>query len=136
MVSPQDKIRVNGVEFTHWDIFIVVEDFYRKVAEDPELSIPFKSVHDWPEHIQRLTHFWWIRFGGTPYMFTHYNPVHKHFNAGFNPPLLERWLNLFKETLTERLTPEQTRLWGVIAEKMGDSLSYRNELLKQENQKA
>lgn len=135
MISANEKINVNGVEFSHWGIFIVVEDFYRKVEADPLLSVPFKSVHDWPEHIKRLTHFWWIRFGGTPYMFTHYNPVHKHFHAGFNDEFLKHWLGLFKATLEERLQPQQASLWFLIASKMGESLAMRNELLVAENGK-
>lgn len=128
-----ESIVVGGVKFTHGDIESVVEAFYYQVQFDPDLSIPFQSVHDWPEHIKRLTHFWWIRFGGKPYMFTHYNPVAKHYYAGFNDALLERWLALFRQTLDSKLTEEQARLWATITERMGESLSIRNEELKQEH---
>lgn len=121
---------VGGVEFTHKDIKKVVETFYNKVAVDPVLKVPFQSVHDWPEHIERLTHFWWIRFGGKPYMFSYYNPVPKHYYAGFNQTLLSRWLMLFHEVLSTHLNKEQCRVWTSISERMGQTLSQKNELFR------
>src|SRR5437868_5191673 len=93
------SVHVKGVLFSHKDLFNVVDDFYTRIQLDPVLQVPFKSVVDWPEHISRLTHFWWVQFGGKPYLFNHYNPVAKHFFAGFNQELLERWLGIFNETL-------------------------------------
>lgn len=128
--SPDTPIKVSNVVFTHQDFFAVIDTFYKKVAVDPMLKVPFSSVHDWPEHIERLTHFWWIRFGGEPYMFTFYNPIEKHFFAGFNPEFLKHWLHLFHETLNEHLNPDQVRLWKTISERMGESLNERNEMYK------
>lgn len=133
-VKPQDDetINVNGISFSHKDIFNVVDDFYTRIQKDDLLKVPFQSVHDWPEHIERLTHFWWARFGGRVYLFNDYNPVAKHFYAGFNRELLSRWLQIFDETLSTHLKPEQAKLWKTIAERMGESLSIRNDLLKEE----
>lgn len=128
--SDSDLVTVNGVEFTHKAIENVVATFYNRVAVDPVLKEPFQSVQDWPEHIERLTHFWWIRFGGKPYMFSHYNPVPKHYYAGFNPPRLERWLKLFHEVLQEQLNEEQCRIWVTISERMGQTLTAKNELFR------
>ncbi|UOF01350.1 group III truncated hemoglobin [Bdellovibrio reynosensis] len=132
--KPQDDeaIIVNGISFSHKDIFDVVDDFYTRIQNDPALKVPFQSVHDWPEHIERLTHFWWARFGGRIYLFNDYNPVAKHFYAGFNRELLTRWLEIFGETLATHLKPDQAKLWKMIAERMGESLSIRNDLLKEE----
>lgn len=126
-----DGILVNNIAFTHKDIFNVVNDFYHRVQADPMLQVPFNSVHDWPEHIQRITHFWWIRFGGTPYMFAEYNPVLKHFFAGFNAEFLARWLQLFHATLHAHLTSEQAELWTLISERMGHSLTIKNEYFRE-----
>lgn len=122
-----DSITIEGVPFTFADIHTVVEEFYTQIPFDSQLEVPFRSVHDWPEHISRLTHFWWIRLGGTPYLFAQYNPVPKHFFAGFNDELLARWLSLFRTTLERNLTSEQCLLWSEIAGSMGQSLSARNE---------
>lgn len=122
---------VNGVAFTFDDIYRVIDEFYRRVQQDEDLKVPFQSVHDWPEHIDRLTHFWWTRFGGQPYLFTFYNPVAKHYHAGFNAFLLAKWLGLFHQTLSEKLNADQAQLWGLVAEKMGQGLSMKNELYKE-----
>lgn len=127
-----DSIEVGGVVFTHHDIHTVVDNFYAQIPLDPQLEVPFRSVHDWPEHINRLTHFWWIRFGGRPYLFSEYNPVLKHFFAGFNDELLARWLALFKKTLQNHLSDQQRALWTTISERMGQSLSMRNELYRRD----
>ena len=80
--SGNETVNVSGVLFSHNDLFCVVDDFYTRIQNDPILQVPFKSVENWPEHIQRLTHFWWVRFGGNPYLYVSYNPVEKHFAAG------------------------------------------------------
>lgn len=126
-----DEILVHHIPFTHKDIFTVVNDFYHRVQTDPLLQVPFKSVHNWPEHIQRITHFWWIRFGGTPYMSAEYNPVLKHFFAGFNAEFLERWLQLFHATLHTHLNDQQRELWALISVRMGHSLSIKNEYFRE-----
>lgn len=125
-------VTVSEVQFTHDDLFRVVDKFYARIQLDPVLSVPFKSVADWPEHIERLTHFWWVRFGGSPYLFNHYNPVAKHFFAGFNRELLNRWLFLFQETLRSQLNENQANLWQVISERMGESLAVKNEFFRRE----
>lgn len=130
-VSNLDRVFVNGVIFTHKDIETVVDTFYYKVQEDPILKVPFQSVHNWPEHIERLTHFWWTRFGGEPYMTAEYNPILKHYHAGFNDVLLERWLGLFHVVLKENLSEEQYRLWALISQRMGQGLARNNELYKE-----
>lgn len=130
--NAETSVNVNGVDFDHDEILRVVDGFYTRIQRDPILQIPFRSVGDWPDHIQKLTHFWWVRFGGKPYLFNHYNPVAKHFFAGFNRELLARWLSMFHETLETHLRPEQATLWKVISERMGEALFMKNELFRRE----
>lgn len=134
--APNETLDVHGVIFSHQDLFDVVDDFYTRIQKDDLLSIPFQSVHDWPEHIERLTHFWWIRFGGRPYLISDYNPVLKHFFAGFNETLLKRWLSLFHQTLSDHLSPEQVQMWSMISSRMGQALNMKNEMFKQHHQEA
>jgi hemoglobin len=128
-IKPQDTdtIELDGVKLSFSDIQRVVDQFYTRVAVDPMLAEPFGSVKDWPHHVERLTHFWWIRLGGRPYLSGVYNPVEKHFNAGFNLPLLQRWLALFQETQEKLLTETQAMLWMEIAQAMGQALFFKNE---------
>lgn len=130
MSGEEKAVSLDGVTFSHADIFCVVDDFYTRVQHDTLLQVPFQSVTDWPEHIQRLTHFWWIRFGGEPYLFAQYNPIAKHFAAGFNRELLIHWLSIFHSTIKTHLTPQQTDLWTEIASRMGANLLIRNDFLK------
>jgi len=129
--QPEDFIELDDVRLTFNDIHSVVDTFYGRIAVDPILQVPFRTVKDWPHHVVRLTHFWWIRLGGRPYLPGMYNPVEKHFIAGFNPPLLRRWLAIFKKTIEEKLTPEQAILWVEISEHMGAALSMKNESYKE-----
>lgn len=128
--ADSETVQVNGIQFTHKDIYLVVDNFYNRIQEDPILKIPFQSVHNWPEHIKKLTHFWWTRFGGEPYMEISYDPVTKHFIAGFNSTFLTRWLALFHDTFKEYLRQDQVDIWKLISERMGDALSMKNEIYK------
>ena len=126
-----DAVILNGINFTHLDIFNVVDEFYTRIQNDPILKVPFQSVHDWPEHVKRLTNFWWMKFGGTPYLFAQYDPVTKHFFAGFNEELLSRWLSIFHDVLKEKLQPAQYEIWKTISNRMGQGLTFKNELFRQ-----
>ena len=128
--SDSDSVTINGIVFSHLNIFCVVGDFYTRIQQDPDLQDPFKSVVDWPEHIKNITHFWWIKFGGKSYLLNNYNPVAKHFFAGFNRELLKRWLVIFHETLRTHLTSEQVAIWTAISNSIGESLAIKNEQYK------
>lgn len=129
--NDNDSLDIDGIQLSFSDIKQVVNRFYEQVAVDPLLKIPFASVHDWPHHIDRLTHFWWMRFGGEGYMEARYNPALKHFEANFNRELLTQWLSLFQKTLTESLPHPKAQLWLNLATKMGEALNAKNEHLKQ-----
>ena len=126
----EESVYFNKVEFSHEQISAVVDSFYRKVQEDEVLKEPFRSVQEWPKHIERLTHFWWSRFGGAPYMDAIYDPMGKHYEAGLDEAFLSRWLGLFHETLGEHLSPEQVHAWTKLAERMGAGLLAGNEALR------
>jgi hemoglobin len=128
-------VRQGTVTFSFRDIETVVSRFYGRVQLDPMLSVPFQSVRDWPFHLERLTHFWWVRLGGAPYLNERYNPPQKHLEAGFNKPLLEKWLEVFQLTLEETLSREQAAEWSNIAQRMGHALSLKNEALLKEFQR-
>lgn len=126
---------IDGIHLTFLDIKTVVSRFYAQVAEDPLLKVPFSSVSDWPHHIDRLTHFWWMRFGGDQYMNATYHPALKHFEANFTRTLLTQWLTLFQKTLSEALSPEKATLWLNLATQMGEALNSKNEYLNQNQKK-
>lgn len=127
-----DLVMINGIHFSYRDIHSVIDEFYYRVQLDSVLSVPFRSVNDWPVHIQRLTHFWWIRFGGAPYLSVQYDPVTKHFLGGFNLALLSRWLTIFHEVLKKNLDAEQSEIWELVSTRIGQGLSVKNEMYQEE----
>lgn len=124
------NLDLGGLGFTFVEIETVVLTFYSRVAVDSVLKVPFSSVNDWPHHIERLTHFWWMRLGGERYMDVTYNPPLKHLEAGFNRAFLTRWLDLFREVLLEKLPTEKAAAWNKTATMMGEALSMKNDALK------
>jgi hemoglobin len=126
----KDYLQVNSIKFTFEEMDNVVKKFYAKVAVDDHLQGPFSVVEDWPHHIDRLTHFWWIRFGGKPYMDVMYNPIERHFETGFSKGLLEIWLGLFQDVLNENLTIAQSELWFDFAGRIGEALNRNNDMMK------
>lgn len=130
--AKSDFVDLNEIAFTFNDIHSVVDAFYTQVQQDLLLKIPFQSVQNWSHHVERLTHFWWIRFGGKPYLDAMYNPVEKHFLAGFNQEYLSCWLALFKQTLEAKLLPEQAQIWTLVSERMGGALMMKDQFYRNE----
>jgi truncated hemoglobin YjbI len=110
-----------------WDrIATVVDAFYDQVAVHPALQHPFAIVKDWPHHKDRLTYFWWVVLGGEKFRRETYEPVPKHFRAGFNEALLSDWLALFQATV-QRIVPEPlAALWAERAKQVGAGLVIAN----------
>ncbi|MCO6441848.1 MAG: group III truncated hemoglobin [Nitrococcus mobilis] len=106
----------------HETVCRVVDDFYGRVQSHPTLAEPFKRVKDWPEHIARLSHFWWITMGGERYRNDQYHVIAKHMPIGVTDALVDDWLALFHTTLEDHLTPEQTEFWYGYAEQLGQSI--------------
>lgn len=126
----EDSLNVKGTTFTFGDIQKVIDQFYERVETHRHLKIPFSSVEDWPSHKAKLAHFWWIRFGGDPYMDIEYNLIQKHYETGYNEEFLEMWLTLFKEVLTSNLNQDQAKLWQMFAEGIGNALNFHHGVLK------
>lgn len=100
----------------------VVDDFYARIQDHPTLAAPFGIVHDWPEHKARLSHFWWVSLGGAPYRDDRYRVAEKHLPVGLTDALVEDWLALFRQVLSEHLPEDPAAYWYSRAENMGRSL--------------
>jgi hemoglobin len=86
-------------------ISALVETFYAKARQDPEIGPIFAAVvDDWPHHLAVLKDFWSSvllatgRYKG--------DPVSRHLQIGIDRPHFDRWLALFAETAREVLSPE------------------------------
>src|SRR6201986_492373 len=84
-------------EISEAQISALVDAFYTKVRQDPEIGPIFNAVvDDWPHHLALLKDFWSTvllatgRYKG--------NPAARHLQLGLDPQHFERWLQLFLET--------------------------------------
>jgi hemoglobin len=78
-------------EISEAQISALVDAFYAKVRQDPEIGPIFNAiVDDWPYHLALLKDFWSSvllatgRYKG--------NPMMRHFQLGLDPQHFERWL--------------------------------------------
>lgn len=85
----------------------VVRQFYGRARLDPELGPVFEAgVHDWEEHLERITAFWssvMLKSGaykGDPLA------AHMRHRDAIRPELFDRWLALWAETTAELVPGE------------------------------
>lgn len=101
----------------------VVHTFYGKVREDTELGPVFDhAISDWPHHLGKMVDFWSSvmlttgRYKGNPVM------MHIKHKARINPPLFDRWLELWHETTEELVPPEAAAALQAKAARIAESL--------------
>ena len=100
----------------------VVDAFYARVRADAELGPVFNdAVHDWPEHLDKLSAFWssvMLRTGAYKG-----NPLATHREVqGMAPELFARWLALFGETAREVCAEEIAESFEAKARNIAESL--------------
>src|SRR4051794_23026340 len=109
---------------TEDDIASLVEAFYAKVREDPQLGPIFaRALGDdgWDSHLATLRDFWSSvmltsgRYKGAPLA------VHMRL-SGLTPGLFDRWLALFGETCDERFEPPRAGAFRAKAARIAQSL--------------
>jgi hemoglobin len=94
---------------TEAEIATLVDSFYAKVREDPEIGPVFnQAVQNWDAHLTLLKDFWSTvlltsgRYKG--------NPLLAHFRLPLEDGHFARWLTLFAETANEVMTPPHAAL--------------------------
>ena len=103
----------------------VVEDFYQKARQDPELGPVFAAhVEDWGAHLETMRKFWaTVLLGGRAYSG---NPFQKHLAVGgLSAEHFRRWLELFSQTLAKHCTTADAAQWETTARRMGFAMSSR-----------
>ncbi|AUT50246.1 group III truncated hemoglobin [Achromobacter sp. AONIH1] len=113
---------------TEDDIRDLVETFYGKVRSDALLGPVFNGmVHDWDEHLTRLSDFWSAvllgtrRFAGMPM------PTHVAM-PNLSAALFERWLALFGQTTAALPNRPMADAAMQMAQRMARSLWYGYQL--------
>ena len=102
---------------------ILVDRFYDRVRADPELGPIFNdAIHDWPEHLDKLTAFWSSvmltsgRYKGQPV------PAHVKHKSRITPALFDRWLALWARTTNELMAPDAAAALQDRANRIAQSL--------------
>jgi len=106
------------------DLSKLVHSFYDKIRANDEIG-PFfnETIHDWDEHLEKLTDFWENnlfsvrKYSGNPALV--HAEVDKKFNREINPNIFGLWLNLWFETLEELFEGENVETLKFRARKMG-----------------
>jgi hemoglobin len=111
------------LEITEQQLADVIAAFYARVRRDPDLGPIFNgAVGDWDEHLQTLASFWSSvmlttgRYKGNPLA------VHRKHVEAISPALFDRWLALWRETISELLTASAAAALQVKAERIAESL--------------
>ena len=101
----------------------LVDAFYARVRADAELGPIFNdAVLDWPEHLQKLAHFWSSvmlttgRYKGQPV------PAHLKHKDHITPALFDRWLYLWQQTTDELMEPAAAAALQSKAARIAESL--------------
>ena len=94
---------------TEAEIAMLVDRFYAKVREDPEIGPVFNdAVQNWDAHLALLKDFWSTvllatgRYKG--------NPLLAHFRLPIEAEYFARWLTLFAETANEVMSAPHAEL--------------------------
>jgi len=102
---------VSPREITEAELRDVLAKFYEGVRADPVLGPVFNGiVDDWDSHMLRLEEFWSSlmlssgRYKGNPVA------MHMMHAAVIKSEMFERWLELWRKTTDEILSPEAARL--------------------------
>ena len=108
---------------TEESLATLVPAFYARVREDPLIGPLFNAaIHDWDEHLGRLTAFWSSvmltsgRYKGSP-MAAHLRHV-----EAITPDMFDRWLAIWNETTAELMPMEAAAALQDRAARIGESL--------------
>lgn len=134
LIKPHERIPL-AEQIGKAHVLTVVDEFYNLIQTHHTLAKPFGSVENWDEHKKRIAEFWWTALGGQPTESYKYNPVAKHFSAGFNHALLKDWQALFKQVLDKHLAEDLAAKWFDRVELIGSNLERINDQLLKENTK-
>ncbi|HKT85808.1 MAG TPA: group III truncated hemoglobin [Novosphingobium sp.] len=101
----------------------LVDAFYARVRADAELGPIFNdAIHDWPQHLGKLSAFWSSvmltsgRYKGQPV------PAHVKHKSRITPALFDRWLGLWRQTTDELMVPEAAAALQAKAARIAESL--------------
>lgn len=112
-----------GLEIDEEGLRQLVDAFYARVRADAALGPIFNdAIHDWPEHLGKLSAFWSSvmltsgRYKGQPV------PAHLKHKSRITPALFARWLALWGQTTNELMAPAAAAALQARAARIAESL--------------
>ena len=119
---------------TREDIELQVNSFYNKVVKDDVIGFFFKDVVkvDFEQHLPKMYSFWEsILFGQMTYKG---NPMGAHFPINeieaMEQKHFDRWLQLWKETLLENFSGENTDMAITKSENIAKFMAFKMDLAR------
>jgi len=94
----------------------VIEDFYRRVAADPDIGHYFERIEDFERHVRRISDFWYMNLGGRLDAPPTIDMVGTHAPMGLSEADLSAWLRHFHATTDEHLEAPLASEWQRLAE--------------------
>jgi len=112
-----------GLDIDETGLRQLVDAFYSRIRADAQLGPIFNdAIHDWPQHLGKLSAFWSSimltsgRYKGQPV------PAHVKHKDRITPALFDRWLSLWKQTTDELMTPDAAAALQAKAARIAESL--------------
>ncbi|MHB0991145.1 MAG: group III truncated hemoglobin [Burkholderiales bacterium] len=96
-------------------VVAVVHDFYAQLHADETMRPFFEGIDDFTEHEALIADFWWTAMGGKIEQPRQFDMLAKHRALGLNAEALQRWIQVFEETLQAHLPPEPAQRWLQLA---------------------
>ena len=104
-----DKIGVERIR-------VVIDDFYRRLAADPDIGHHFERIRDFEDHVNRIADFWYMNLGGRLDTPPTIDMVGKHAPLKLTETDLETWLRHFRATTEAHLEAPLAAEWQQLAE--------------------
>lgn len=119
---------------TREDIELLVNRFYDKVVQDPDIGGFFNDIAkvDWSLHLPKMYAFWEsILFGQMTYKG---NPMQKHFPINelkaIEKPHFDRWLLLWSDTISENFEGKIADMALSKAQNIASLMAYKMEMAR------
>jgi hemoglobin len=123
MPAMNEDFSVTAEGITEARLRRLIPAFYARVRQDPLIGPVFNgAIHDWPEHLDKLTDFWSSvmltsgRYKGRPL------PAHARHGDRITPASFDRWLSIWRETTDELLPPGAAAAMQDKAARIAESL--------------
>ncbi len=104
---------------TYQQVEQIVHRFYQVVLADKMLVLHFQHINDWPEHERQITDFWWGMLGGQVENPRPNAMEEGHRGLDLDQADLQRWLELFEQTLYQELDGDIAARWTAQAKHIG-----------------